>query len=150
MAVLINSMPLPVSELTPQPDVKALEQSSIGADAEARRLTAGIARGDEAAFRELYDRYQDRLFRFAMVIGQGNQSLAHDTVQSVFVIAASKLRRVESEEHLWNWLARVARQQLGKAWRQCRRDSAIVVVAKLPEWSDANEPDPVLEENLDA
>ena len=109
-----------------------------------------MARGDEAAFRQLYDRYQPRLFRLALVLGRGDESLAQDTVQSVFVTAAAKLRRVDSEEHLWNWLARVARQQLAKAWRQRQRDPAVVGMADLPECPDAVKPDSVLEESLDA
>ncbi len=77
-------------------------------------------------------------------------SLAQDTVQSVFVTAAAKLRRIDGEEHLWNWLARVARQHLAKAWRQRGRDSAVVSVADPPDCPDAVAPDSVLEENLDA
>lgn len=120
------------------------------ADADARRLAAALARGDEAAFRQLYDRYQPRLFRLALVLGRGDESLAQDTVQSVFVTAAAKLRRVDSEEHLWNWLARVTRQQLAKTWRQRQRDPAVVGMADLPEQPDAVKPDSVLEESLDA
>jgi RNA polymerase sigma factor (sigma-70 family) len=118
--------------------------------AEAGRLAAAVARGDEAAFRELYDRYHHRLFRFALVLGRGDETLAHDAVQAVFVTAAKKLRAAESEKHLWNWLARVARQQLAKAWRQRRRDYAVIGMADLPECVDGVEPDSVLEESLDA
>ena len=119
------------------------------ADAEARQLAVAIARGDEAAFRELYDRYQARLFRLALVLARGNESLAHDVVQTVFVTASRKLSRIESEKHLWNWLARVAHQQLAKALQRQRRDNAIMSVAEPPE-SDVAACDRVLEENLDA
>src|SRR5213595_3596676 len=108
--------------------VKAPHASTApsGPDLAALRLSAAVARGDEAAFRELYDLYRARLFRFALVVGRGDETLAHDTVQNSFLTAAAKLRTVESEEHLWNWLARVARQHLAKAWRQRQRDSALV------------------------
>jgi RNA polymerase sigma-70 factor (ECF subfamily) len=144
-------MPFPALEPTSCPTVAASspQTSRSSADAEACRLAAAVARGDEAAFRQLYDRYQPRLFRLALVLGHGNESLAQDTVQSVFVTAAAKLRRVDGEEHLWNWLARVARQQLAKAWRQRQRDSAIVGMADLPECPDAVKSDSVLEESLD-
>lgn len=120
------------------------------ADTEARRLVTAIGRGDEAAFRELYDRYQERLFKLALVLGHGDEQLAGDIVQSVFVTAAAKLRHVESEEHLWNWLARVARQQIAKTRRQRHHDATVVGMAELPECAHAREPDSVLEENLDA
>jgi DNA-directed RNA polymerase specialized sigma24 family protein len=104
---------------TPHPIVESssANTSPPGADDGARRLATALARGDEAAFRQLYDRYQPRLFRLALVLGRGDELLAQDTVQSVFVTAAAKLRRVDSEEHLWNWLARVARQQLARTRR---------------------------------
>jgi len=120
------------------------------ADIEAGRLVTAIGRGDEAAFRELYDRYHQRLFKLALVLGHGDEQLAGDIVQSVFVTAAAKLRHIESEEHLWNWLARVTRQQIAKMRRQRHQDGTVVGVAELPECANAREPDSVLEENLDA
>jgi RNA polymerase sigma-70 factor (ECF subfamily) len=145
-------MPFPALEPTSCPTVAAssLQTSRASADAEARHLVAAVARGDEAAFRQLYDRYQPRLLRLALVLGRGDESLAQDTVQLVFVTAAAKLRRVDGEEHLWNWLARVARQQFAKAWRQRKRNPEVVGMADLPEPPDAVKPDSVLEENLDA
>src|SRR5881628_3319030 len=151
MTVLLTSIPLPVRERALQP-VKAfaLQTSPPTPDADACRLAVDVARGDEGAFRELYDRYHKRLFRFALVLGGGDESLAQETVQSVFLTAAAKLRRAENEAHLWNWLARVTRQQLAKSWRQRQRDSALVSMAHLPEFADAHETDSVLEESLDA
>ena len=145
-------MPLLAKARTPRPAVEtdSLQSSQTDADAGARRLAAAVARGDEAAFREFYERYHHRLFRFALVLGRGDETLAHDAVQSAFVTAAKKIRAIESEEHLWNWLARVARQQLAKSWRQRRQDSAVISMADLPECVDGAEPDSVLEESLDA
>src|SRR3954470_23418375 len=151
MAVLITSMSLAVGEAQSGPAVDGarLEECSSAADSRAREVAAGVAHGDENAFRNLYDSYQDRLFRLALVIGGGDQALAHETVQSVFLIAASRLGRVDSEMHLWNWLARVARQQLGKARRQRQKDSAVITMGELPEAALA-EPDGELEEKLEA
>ena len=131
--------------------VKAPRASTVPSelDASARRLSAKVAHGDEMAFRELYDLYQARLFRFALVVGRGDEFLARDTVQNVFVTAAAKLRTVESEAHLWNWLARVARQHLSKAWRR-QRDSAVVAEADLAEYPALAESDSILEQHLDA
>lgn len=119
-------------------------------DREAQRLSAAVARGDESAFRELYDRYHQRLLRFALVMGHGDEILASDTVQATFVLAADKLRAVESEEHLWNWLARVTRQQLAKVWRQRQRGTMEVGMAELPECVHTERPEAQLEEILDS
>lgn len=152
MTASTTSMSLIIREQIPRPIVEESSgQSTSAADAEARRLAAGIGRGDEAAFRALYERYHQRLFRFALVLGRGDESFAREVVQSVFVIAAKKLRRADSEAHLWNWLARVARQQLARKWRVDRRDAAIVSVEKIPEdYPAAAGTDSVLEEILDA
>jgi RNA polymerase sigma-70 factor (ECF subfamily) len=152
MTVSNPSIPLLIQEQIPRSTVEA----SIGkpampaADAEARGLATSVGRGDEAAFRTLYDRYHQRLFRFALVLARGDESLAQDTVQSVFVTAAKKLRRADSEEHLWNWLARVARQQSARSWRTRRRDPAMADAEMLPEnCPSAAQPDSFLEEVLD-
>ena len=145
-------MSFPVSGQTARATGEALtvQTPPSTADTEARRLVTAIGRGNEDAFRELYDRYQARLFKLALVLGHGDEQLAGDIVQSVFVTAAAKLRHIEGEEHLWNWLARVARQQIAKTRRQRQHDATMVGVAELPECPNAREPDSVLEENLDA
>lgn len=152
MTVSTSSMPLLIRGQTAHPIVESsTEQAAASvADAEARALAAAIGRGDETAFRTLYERYHQRLFRFALVLGHGDESLAQDTVQSVFVTAAQKLRQADSAEHLWNWLARIARQHLAKAWRKRQRDLKIVPVESLPDFPANAEPDSVLEEVLDA
>lgn len=151
MTVSLSSMRLLIREQITHPTVEASNgQPASAADAEARALATAIARGDEAAFRTLYDRYHQRLFRFALVLGRGDESLARDAVQTVFVTAAKKLRRVESEEHLWNWLARVARQQAARAWRKQRRDPTIGNAETLPaDCPAATQPDSFLDEVLE-
>lgn len=144
------TFPVPGPDARPAEEALRLQPALPTADAEARRLAAAVGRGDEASFRELYDRYHERLFRFALVLGHGDETLAAETVQSVFVTAARKLRQVENEGHLWNWLARVARQQLGRTWRQHRREATVVGMAEVPDCADLREPDSVLEERLDA
>jgi RNA polymerase sigma factor (sigma-70 family) len=152
MTISATSMLLPLKARTPLSTVERAELQSTLAnvDAYACRLAKAVGRGDEAAFREFYERYHPRLFRFALVLGRGDETLAHDAVQTAFVTAAKKLRSAENEEHLWNWLARVTRQHLAKAWRQHHRDSAVIGMADVPECVDGREPDSMLEECLDS
>jgi len=152
MMVYTPSMSLLIRQQTARSTVETSsgKPAAPGLDAEARALAAAIARGDELAFRTLYERYHSRLFRLALVLSHGDESLAQDTVQSVFVTAARKLRRADGEEHLWNWLARIARQQLAKTWRQRQRGLKIVAVENLPDCPATTEPDSVLEEVLDS
>src|SRR5580658_1714521 len=135
MTGIINSIPFAARELGPRNTVKAFDVNIPASEADGRacRLAAGVARGDEIAFGELYDRYHKRLFRFALALGKGDETLAHETVQSAFLTAAAKLRSVQGEEHLWNWLANVARQHLGKSWRRRQRDAVVVSMAEVPD-----------------
>jgi RNA polymerase sigma factor (sigma-70 family) len=126
------------------------QSSSPDADAEACRLAAAVARGDEAAFRQLYDGYRGRVFRLALVLARGDESIAHDAVQSVFITAARRLRRVETEKHLWHWFARITRQHIAKTWRRQKKDSPVIGMAELPDCADVLATDSVLEESLDA
>jgi RNA polymerase sigma-70 factor (ECF subfamily) len=132
------------------PEAFKVQTTGDHPDETARRVAAGIARGDETAFREFYDGYHRRLLRFVLALAGGDATLAQETVQAAFLTAAAKLRKAESEEHLWNWLARVARQQLAKTWRQQRRNSAIIGMAEVPDGPGAVETDSQLEKSLDA
>ncbi|HXT10884.1 MAG TPA: sigma-70 family RNA polymerase sigma factor [Candidatus Angelobacter sp.] len=152
MTISTTAIPLLVREQIAHPIVETSTGQTVvpAPDEEARRLAADVGRGDETAFRTLYETYHPRLFRFALVLSRGDEFLAQDVVQAAFLAAAKKLRRAESEEHLWNWLARVARQQLARKWRKHQRDLAFISVDSLSEEFPAAEPDSVLEEILDA
>ena len=126
-----------------------MSTNASSTDAAIRRLVTAMAHGDEAAFQQLYDAYHRRLFRLALVLGRGDESLAQETVQSAFVTMAKKLRNVETADHLWNWLARVARQQIAKNWRQQQR-SPIVPMEPLPDCTGSGESDETLENCLDS
>jgi len=90
MTVLANSLSLPVMARAPIPAVDRCGRppASSEMDANARRLAAGVARGEETAFREFYDAYYGRLFRLVFVLSRGDDSLAQDVVQAVFLVAA--------------------------------------------------------------
>ncbi len=124
--------------------------SPTAADAEARRVSAAVAQGDESAFAALYDRYHGRLYRLVLVLAHGDELLAREVIQSAMLTAAAKLKPVKTESHLWNWLARVARQHLAKVWRQQQRTPTLVDLAELPEAAGAMESDSMLEQHLDA
>jgi RNA polymerase sigma-70 factor (ECF subfamily) len=147
---------LTMSSLQETPTQRATVETSKertaapAADAGARQLVAAIARGDDAAFAWLYERYHGRLLRLALMLGRGDESLAHDAVQGTFIVAAKKLRRIEGEEHLWNWLAQVARQQFARACRQRNRNTTMAGAAELFELTAAAQSDTRLEEILDA
>lgn len=115
----------------------------------ARALSARIAAGDEAAFRGLYDGYAGRVRRFVLTLARGDEAVADEVVQQTFLTAASSLRTVADEAHLWNWLARVARQHLGKVWRKRRREGSPLPLEAGPELAAEAGAERVMEQALE-
>ena len=136
--------------MTPAASARPAPAPAPAAATEARRLSQAVARGDEEAFRQLYDAYSDRLLRLALVLARGDTSLARDVAQTVWLTAARKMKPLESDAHLWNWLALVTRQQTAKALRHAPGRAAEVSLAELPDRPAPSEPDPLLAECLDA
>ena len=68
--------------------------------------------------------------------------------------SSSPLRKscaaVGSESHLWNWLARVARQHLVKSWRRQKKIRSWLALPNCQIAPDGTAPDSALEESLDA
>jgi RNA polymerase sigma-70 factor (ECF subfamily) len=147
MIVSNPSMAYPISEPTPR--MKESAASPVD-DAEARQISAGLAKGDEAAFNQLYDRYHRRLFRLALALGHGDEGLAYDAAQSALLTAAAKLKAVASEEHLWNWLARATRQYLGKDRRKKQRHPQPISLEDLHGATEGVAAETALENSVDA
>ena len=110
----------------------------------------GVARGDEEAFRQLYDAYSDRLLRLAVYLARGNAALARDVAQAVWLVAARKMKPLETDAHLWNWLALVTRQQTTKALRRATGRTGQVSLAEIPDPPAPAAADSLLEDCLEA
>ncbi|HSA10916.1 MAG TPA: sigma-70 family RNA polymerase sigma factor [Candidatus Paceibacterota bacterium] len=136
--------------MTPAASACSAPAPAASGDTDARRLSRAVARGDEEAFRQLYDAYGDRLLRLAMVMARGDAALARDVAQSVWLMAARKLKPLETDAHLWNWLALVARQQTAKALRRAGRFTGEVSLAEIPDHPAPAAADTLLEECLEA
>ena len=139
-------------ELQAEPVVEAVPAVESGAQADAAilKLTTEIARGSEDAFQELFDRYHRRIYRLLLVFTRGDETGALDLAQAVLVTAARKLKPVNSEAHLWNWLAKVARQLFIRQWKQSQREARVLAATGWSEVAAEAEADQVLESALDS
>lgn len=99
------------------------------------RVTAAIKKGDENAFRLFYSAYYDRLFRFLIVLTRGEEELSRDLLQIVMSKIVRGMKKFETPERFWNWLAAIARNSYIDAIRKSKR---------APQWvalsSDLLEP----------
>jgi len=97
------------------------------------RLVRRIRRGDEAAFRHVFDEYYDRLYRFALVRAYGDQSAAEDLVQQTMTRAIQSLKSYRGEAQLQTWLYTICRNTIID-WKRKKglRDNSIVLADDYP------------------
>src|SRR5438445_3519405 len=103
VANLANSIdaPCPAWELT----MSAEAQPSIDIAA----LTAGMARGDEDAYRMFHELYFHRLLRYLLVVTGGREEAAREALQLALLRVVRHIRRFDAETVFWSWLTVLAR-----------------------------------------
>jgi len=80
-----------------------------------------MARGDEAAYRQFYDAYFDRLLRYLLVVTGGNEQAARDALQGALVRVVRHAKPFEAEDKFWSWLTVLARSALADESKKQRR-----------------------------
>ncbi|QEF96281.1 ECF RNA polymerase sigma factor SigW [Stieleria maiorica] len=93
--------------------------------------------GEQQAFREFVDRYQDRLFS-SMLARTGCGHDAEEVVQETFIKAFQHLAGFKSRSHLYTWIYRIALNT--SANRSRRRYDEVSLEASGAD-SDARAPD---------
>lgn len=98
------------------------------------QLLARVARGDGGAFRDLYGRYADRVFRYALTLLR-NRHLAEEVVQETMVAVWKTAGQFEGRSRPSTWLFGIARHQSFRLYRSETKG------ARVPTERD-EEPDP--------
>jgi len=75
-------------------------------------LTAGMARGDEDAYRMFHEVYFHRLLRYLLVVTGGREDAAREVLQLALLRVVRHVRKFESEDAFWGWLTVLARSAL--------------------------------------
>jgi RNA polymerase sigma-70 factor, ECF subfamily len=70
-------------------------------------LVAAAKSGDLAAFEELVNRYERKIFRLTMNI-TGNREDAEDAMQDAFLKSYSHLKNFQGDSRFYTWLVRIA------------------------------------------
>jgi RNA polymerase sigma-70 factor, ECF subfamily len=99
-------------------------------DASLKDLAARLARGDEAAFAELYDACADRLHRY-LTARVGSRDAASDVLQIAFLRAVKSRRRFRGVENPVAYMFQIARNEASRSSR--KRPAATL-------WSSIAEP----------
>jgi RNA polymerase sigma-70 factor, ECF subfamily len=80
---------------------------STVARADEHLLVAAAKAGDAAAFEELVNRYERKIFRLTMNI-TGNREDAEDAMQDAFLKAYTHLQSFQGDSRFYTWLVRIA------------------------------------------
>ncbi|NND55360.1 MAG: RNA polymerase sigma factor [Gammaproteobacteria bacterium] len=77
-----------------------------------KALVSRILDGDEAAFRQVFDEFFPRLYRFAKARLNGDHDAACDVVQQTFCKAIERLDSYRGEAALYTWFCQICRNTL--------------------------------------
>ena len=97
-----------------------------GSPEAVRSLTAGLARGEESAWRQFHDAYFDRLIRYLLVVLRGDEEAARDALQQTLIRVHRHVRRFDSETVFWSWLCVLARSAARDGARHRNRYAALL------------------------
>ncbi len=87
-----------------------------------QELLRQLAKGNEGAFRTLYERYQGRIYRFALHMS-GNSATAEETTQEVFLALMGKPKGYEPDKgSLAGYLFGMARNITRRAMQESADD----------------------------
>ena len=127
--------------------------STVREESDIRRLSQRIVDGDESAFETFFNGYSPRLYAFLLVLTSGDEHLAREVQQIVFIRVAGRFRMFDSESRLWAWLNTVARNAfvdiLRKEGRHTRRcQEAFEDPNAHVGWNEDTRPDELVAEAL--
>ncbi|MBO0859140.1 MAG: RNA polymerase sigma factor [Chloracidobacterium sp.] len=101
-----------------------------------QELLAAAARGDQAAFSQLYHRYRNRVYGFAYRM-LGTQDVAEDVTHDAFLVLIRRPERYQAERgSLLTFLCAVARNHIYQHLR-CQERYALEKVETSVEYEDA-------------
>lgn len=104
-----------------------------------------VKSGDDTAYRELVERYQQALFGFCNSLLH-DEAAAEDLVQETFIVAYRKIGRYDPAYKFSTWLFTIARRRGLNVIRQARR---FVTTADVEELADTLDTSRATQETLD-
>src|SRR3954447_19206355 len=93
-----------------------------------QKLVARIRRGDDRAFKVLYERYHRRIHAYVLGMAK-DHGRAEDVTQEVFVSALRRMRETEQPLALKPWLYQIAKNSCIDAFRRSQRAEEVSIDA---------------------
>jgi RNA polymerase sigma-70 factor (ECF subfamily) len=98
-----------------------------------RQLVNAMLAGEERAFRQFFEIYFPRVFRFALPRLRRNEDTAKDVVQTTLIKAMRKLGDWRGDASLFTWLCQICRREIADQVRSQQRHSSKVVLIEDSE-----------------
>jgi RNA polymerase sigma-70 factor (ECF subfamily) len=95
-----------------------------------RELIAGVARGSEEAFRQLYDRFADRVYRYAYTILRARH-LAEEVAQETMIAVWKGASKYAGRSKVSTWMFGIARNQAYSLVRKEIRTERVPNVSRV-------------------
>ncbi len=99
---------------------------ATGATTSDTDLVAGVRAGDDAAFEELYRRYQRRIASFVRRVVR-DEARAEDVTQEAFMSALRRMRATDTEISFKPWIYEIARNAAIDSWRRSSRAEEVSI-----------------------
>lgn len=84
-------------------------------------LAQRICKGDDAALRQFFERYVDRLYSFVYYRVGGNAQDAEDILQETLMAAIPRLNSFQGQSQLYTWLCGIAWHKVEDFYRRQQR-----------------------------
>jgi RNA polymerase sigma-70 factor (ECF subfamily) len=104
-----------------QPSAGVPTETPAAASADLPQLTQRMRGGEEAAYREFYDAYYDRLFRYLLVVAAGDLEAAEEALEATLLRVVRYIKVFAAEDVFWSWLTVLARSSFSDRSRKQRR-----------------------------
>ena len=89
--------------------------------ADVPQLTRRMRAGEEAAYREFYHAYYDRLFRYLLVVAAGDLEAAEEALEATLLRVVRYIKVFPAEDVFWSWLTVLTRSAFTDQTRKHRR-----------------------------
>lgn len=97
-------------------------------------LARRVSSGNEAAFRQFFDEYYDRVYRFSLGRLPNDHHIIEDIVQITFTKALDKMATYRGEAKLFTWICTICRNEITDWQRRYGHgNSRVVLLEDLPE-----------------
>ncbi|MHB8523087.1 MAG: RNA polymerase sigma factor [Limisphaerales bacterium] len=107
-------------------------------------LTRRMVRGDEAAYRDFYGLFFNRLLRYLLVLTNGREDTAREALQLTLLRVVRHIKTFDAEPAFWNWLVVLARSAVVDEARKGNRYRALLdrFIGQASAPATVSDPDP--------